>query len=168
MWDPTTAAFLTELNVARNLFQNYRDIAGKNGWEPGPDKFAFMICAHVNDTDEKAQEAGKAFMWRMGHPLKGPKEYWAPPGYFSAAGAAANARRRSTPLNEMSYQELQDNFHLVVGSPDTVIKKLRYIKEELGIGALLLEAQGGPLSHEDTMRSLELFGKEVIPALKED
>jgi hypothetical protein len=49
-----------------------------------------------------------------------------------------------------------------------VIKKLRYIKEELGIGALLLEAQGGPLSHQDTMRSLELFGKEVIPALKDD
>ena len=68
----------------------------------------------------------------------------------------------------MSYQELQDEYHLVVGSPDTVIKKLRYIKEELGIGALLLEAQGGPLSHADTMRSLELFGKEVIPALKED
>ena len=164
----TYAAFLTELNVSRDLFQNYRDYAAEDGWEPGPDKFAFMVCAHVNDTDEKAQEAGKAFMWRMGHPLKGPKEYWAPPGYFSAAGAAANARRRSTPLNEMSYQELQDNFHLVVGSPDTVIKKLRYIKEELGIGALLLEAQGGPLSHEDTMRSLELFGKEVIPAIKED
>ena len=49
-----------------------------------------------------------------------------------------------------------------------MIKKLRYIKEELGIGSLLLEAQGGPLSHQDTMRSLELFGKEVIPALKDD
>ena len=135
---------------------------------PAPRSSAFMICAHVNDTDEKAQESGKAFMWRMGHPLKGPREYWAPPGYFSAAGAAANTLRRSRPLNEMSYQELQDEYHLVVGSPDTVIKKLRYIKEELGIGALLLEAQGGPLSHKDTMRSLELFGKEVIPALKEE
>ena len=31
-----SAAFLTELNVARNLFQNYREIAGKNGWAPGP------------------------------------------------------------------------------------------------------------------------------------
>jgi hypothetical protein len=35
------------------------------------------------------------------------------------------------------------------------------------VGSLLLEAQGGRLSHEDTMRSIELFGKEVIPALKE-
>ena len=164
----TYAAFLTRMDQARNLFANYRKHANEDGWEPDSSKFAFMICAHVNDTDEKAQESGKAFMWRMGHPLKGPREYWAPPGYFSAAGAAANTLRRSRPLNEMTYQELQDEYHLVVGSPDTVIKKLRYIKEELGIGALLLEAQGGPLSHADTMRSLELFGKEVIPALKED
>ena len=137
----TYAAFLTKMDVARNLFGNYRKFAAEDGWEPGPEKFAFMICAHVNDTDEKAQESGKAFLWRMGHPLKGPKEYWAPPGYFSAAGAAANALRRPKPLNELTYQELQDEHHLVVGSPDTVIKKLRYIKEELGIGALLLEAQ---------------------------
>ena len=163
----TYAAFLTELKVARELFQNYRNYAAKDGWEPGPDKFAFMICCHVNETDEKAQESGKAFMWRMGLPLKGPKEYWAPPGYFSAAGAAANAQRHSKPLNELSYEELQNDFHLVVGSPDTVIRKLRYIKEELGIGALLLEAQGGPLSHEDTMRSLKLLGEEVIPALRD-
>ena len=163
----TYAAFLTELNVAKELFQSYRAFAAGDGWEPGPDKFAFMICCHVNDTDEKAQETGKAFMWRMGHPLRGPKEYWAPPGYFSRAGASANARRRPTPLNEYTYEELQSHNHLVVGSPDTVTKKLRHIKDELGIGALLLEAQGGPMSHEDTMRSLKLLGTEVIPALRD-
>ena len=67
----------------------------------------------------------------------------------------------------MSYQELQQRYHLIVGNPDSVIKQLRHIKERLGVGALLLEAQGGQLSHQDTMRSLELFGKEVIPALKD-
>ena len=163
----TYAAFLTELSRAKELFGSYREQAAQQGWEAGPDKFAFMICAHVNETDEKAQESGKAFMWRMGHPLKGPKEYWAPPGYFSRAGTNANAARRQRPLNELSYQELQDDYHLVVGSPDTVIKKLRHIKEELGIGSLLLETQGGPLSHEDTMRSIKLMGEEVIPALQD-
>ena len=163
----TYAAFLTPLEVAQGLFQRYRESAAEDGWEPGPDKFAFMICCHVNETEEKAQEAGKAFLWRMNYPLRGPREYWSPPGYTSRAGAAAVAARRPTPLNEMSYQELQGKYHLVVGSPDSVIKKLRHIKQQLGIGALLLEAQGGPLSHQDTMRSLELFGKEVLPALKD-
>ena len=62
---------------------------------------------------------------------------------------------------------MQERNHLVIGSPETVTRKLRYIRDELGVGSLLLEAQGGRLSHQDTMRSLELFGKEVIPALKE-
>jgi alkanesulfonate monooxygenase SsuD/methylene tetrahydromethanopterin reductase-like flavin-dependent oxidoreductase (luciferase family) len=70
-------------------------------------------------------------------------------------------------MNELSYEELQEHNHLIVGSPETVIKKLRHIKEELGIGSLLLEAQGGPLSHEDTMRSIRLMGEEVIPALQD-
>ena len=99
-------------------------------------------------------------------PAARPREYWSPPGYTSRAGAAAVAGRRPVPLNEMSYQELQERYHLVVGNPDSVIRQLRHIKERLGVGSLLLEAQGGQLSHQDTMRSLELFGKEVIPALK--
>jgi alkanesulfonate monooxygenase SsuD/methylene tetrahydromethanopterin reductase-like flavin-dependent oxidoreductase (luciferase family) len=164
----TYAAFLTQIDVARSLFQRYRDHAAEEGWEPGPDKFAFMICCHVNDTEKKAQEAGKAFLWRMGHPLRGPREYWSPPGYASRAGAAAAASRHPKPLNEMTYEELQERRHLIVGSPDSVTKQLRAIKDELGIGSLLLEAQGGRLSHHDTMRSLKLLGEEVIPALKED
>ena len=71
------------------------------------------------------------------------------------------------PASELSYEELQESYHLIVGSPDTVIKKLSYIKERLNIGAFLLESQAGLMSHETTMRSIELFGKEVIPALKE-
>jgi alkanesulfonate monooxygenase SsuD/methylene tetrahydromethanopterin reductase-like flavin-dependent oxidoreductase (luciferase family) len=76
-------------------------------------------------------------------------------------------RRRPKPLNQLSYEELQEANHLIVGSPETVIKKLRHIKDRLGIGALLLEAQAGQMSHQTTMRSIELLGREVIPALKE-
>jgi hypothetical protein len=43
---------------------------------------------------------------------------------------------------------------------------LRHIKDRLGIGALLLEAQAGQMSHQTAMRSIELLGREVIPALK--
>jgi hypothetical protein len=70
-------------------------------------------------------------------------------------------------LNQPSYQALQAANHLIVGSPETVIKKPRHIKDRLGIGALLLEAQAGQMSHQTTMRSIQLLGREVIPALKE-
>jgi len=163
----TYAAFLTPLDVAEQLFQLYSKHAAEDGYTPTSDNFAFMVCCHVNDTDEKAQEEAKHFLWRMRHPLRGPREYWSPPGYHTQAGARMNTLRRARPLNELSYQELQDSYHLIVGSPDTVIKKLSYIKNRLNVGALLLEAQAGRMSHETTMRSIELLGKEVIPALKE-
>lgn len=163
----TYAAFLTPLDVAQDLFQMYRTYSTEAGYTPTEDDLAFMICCHVNDTDEKAQEEGKNFMWRMGGPLRGPKEYWAPPGYLTQAGAQMTARRQAKPLGQQTYQELQDNYHLVVGSPDTVIKKLAHIKNQLNMGSLLLEAQAGQMSHETTMRSIELMGREVIPALKE-
>jgi alkanesulfonate monooxygenase SsuD/methylene tetrahydromethanopterin reductase-like flavin-dependent oxidoreductase (luciferase family) len=163
----TYAAFLTPLNVAEDLFKLYHKHADEAGYTPTAENFAFMICCHVNDTDEKAQEEGRHFLWRMGHPLRGPQEYWAPAGYVSRIAAMMTTKRRPRPLNQLSYQELQDAYHLIVGSPKTVIAKLRHIKDRLGIGALLLEAQAGQMSHQATMRSIELLGREVIPALKD-
>ncbi len=163
----TYAAFLTPLNVAKDLFDIYRETAAEDGWTPGPEKFAFMICCHVNDTDEKAYEEGKHFLWRMRRPLEGPREYFMPPGYVTRRGAQMANRIRPKPLSQLSYEELQESYHLVTGSPETVIKKLRYIRDELGIGTLMLESQAGRMSHETTKRHIELMGKEVIPALKE-
>jgi alkanesulfonate monooxygenase SsuD/methylene tetrahydromethanopterin reductase-like flavin-dependent oxidoreductase (luciferase family) len=162
----TYAAFLTPLDVAEDLFQLYHKHAEEAGYTPGPEHFAFMVCCHVNDTDAKAQEEGRHFLWRMGHPLRGPQEYFAPAGYVSRIAALMSTKRRPKPLNQLSYQELQDSYHLIVGSPKTVTEKLRHIKDRLGIGALLLEAQAGRMSHQTTMRSIELLGREVIPALK--
>jgi len=65
----------------------------------------------------------------------------------SRIAALMTSRRRPKPLNQLSYQELQDAIPLIVGSPETVIKKLRHIKDRHGIGALLLEAQAGQMSH---------------------
>lgn len=163
----TYAAFLTPLDVAEDLFKLYHKHAEEAGYTPGPGNFAFMVCCHVNDTDAKAQEEGRHFLWRMGHPLRGPREYFSPAGYVSRVAALMTSRRRPRPLNQLTYEELQDSYHLIVGSPRTVIAKLRHIKERLGIGSLLLEAQAGRMSHQTTMRSIELMGREVIPALKE-
>ena len=47
-----------------------------------------------------------------------------------------------------------------------MLEKLSHMHERLGFGALLLEAQAGAMPHADTMRSLELLGREVIPQLQ--
>ena len=48
-----------------------------------------------------------------------------------------------------------------------MIEKLNYVVENLNPGYLLIYGNEGPMPHEDCMRSIELLGNEVIPALKE-
>ena len=68
---------------------------------------------------------------------------------------------------QMDYEALQELNMLVVGSPETVVRKLSTTIEHLSPGYLLLIAGDGTIAHKDVMRSIELLGKEVIPALHE-
>lgn len=67
----------------------------------------------------------------------------------------------------MSYQDLQDVNAVIVGSPETVIKKLTDTVQKLSPGYLILIGSDGNIPHQDVMRSLELLGQEVVPALHE-
>ena len=67
----------------------------------------------------------------------------------------------------MSYEELQEVNNIIVGSPATVTRKLTHTLERLSPGYLHLYCHDGPMAHSDVMRSIELLGNEVIPALHE-
>jgi alkanesulfonate monooxygenase SsuD/methylene tetrahydromethanopterin reductase-like flavin-dependent oxidoreductase (luciferase family) len=166
----TYAAFLTPLGITKELFTLYRTTAAEAQQEVTPENFAYLLCCYVADTEAKAQEEAKHFIWRMGETLRGPREFFAPPGYRSRAATQMALRRRTseaTPLNKQSLDELQANYHVVAGTPDTVLKKLKFIQDELNVGHLIFYGQESRMSHEATMRSIELFGKEVMPAIKD-
>ena len=55
-----------------------------------------------------------------------------------------------------------------IGSPDTVVEQVRRCRDEVGAGVLDLSLQ--PPGSGDTellMRSLELFGKKVLPRVRD-
>jgi hypothetical protein len=65
----------------------------------------------------------------------------------------------------MTYEELVENYYIVADAPDAVADRFARVRQELGIGHLLLEAQESRMDHATTMRSIELMGKSVIPVL---
>ncbi len=67
----------------------------------------------------------------------------------------------------MGYEELQEVGAIVVGSPDTVIKKLTNTIKQFNLGYIILIGSDGNIPHKNVMRSVELLGKEVIPVLHE-
>jgi alkanesulfonate monooxygenase SsuD/methylene tetrahydromethanopterin reductase-like flavin-dependent oxidoreductase (luciferase family) len=157
------------LDYTEQLRNIYVDTAKEVGFQPGPEHFGYLLRVLVADTDEKAQDIGRTFMWTELHRNKGPREHNDPPGYQSRQavqiqrtlpGAGGFGRR-------MTYEELQGVDNLIVGSPDTVTRKLSGIVERLNPGWLHIYGNEGDMAHQDVMRSIELLGKEVIPALHE-
>jgi len=56
--------------------------------------------------------------------------------------------------------------HLAVGSPEQVIEKILYQHAALGHQRYLMQMSVGTMPHAQTMRSIELFGTKVAPAVR--
>ena len=63
------------------------------------------------------------------------------------------------------FKNSSEEFMIVHGSPATVIRKLKEL-EALGVDTLVGEFDFGFLSIETVLKSMSLFGSEVIPALR--
>ncbi len=56
---------------------------------------------------------------------------------------------------------------LYVGSPETVARKIAATARALGASRFDLKYSNGTLRHELLLRSIELYGREVIPRVRE-
>jgi alkanesulfonate monooxygenase SsuD/methylene tetrahydromethanopterin reductase-like flavin-dependent oxidoreductase (luciferase family) len=68
--------------------------------------------------------------------------------------------------NGWSFDQVSQD-RLVAGNPDRIVKEIERYRAEIGCEwmILLLRHPLGP-SHEEVLRSIELFGKEVLPHFK--
>jgi len=54
---------------------------------------------------------------------------------------------------------------LIIGSPDRRVRQIRAL-EAVGVKLLLMNMNFGNMTHREAMRSLRLFGQEVLPAFR--
>ena len=96
-----------------------------------------------------------------------PVERLLPAGYTSIPSLKniMTARKATTLAGYQTAETLMKNQMFICGSPDQVVKYFKKRIPELGIGNLSATMHFGTLPHEQTMRSIELFGKHVIPHL---
>src|SRR5579863_8232891 len=66
-----------------------------------------------------------------------------------------------------TYQKAQDGLQIIIGTPKSVLPKLRLIMEVLHPGIFGLFQAQGPLTLEQRMTSTRLLGQEVLPAMRE-
>ena len=154
--------------VVRMWFDGYRKAAAELGYVPDPERIALSIPIYVADTDERAHAEGRpAVEWLFRKGLKIPGELASPPGYMSLGSLRGVIAAGMRAFSSLSYEELLAQGYAVVGSPETVARRLREMYDDLGgYGQLIGLFAIGPSTHEQVMRSAELFAGEVIPALR--
>jgi len=158
----------SSLEQTKELIAIYQGTAKEEGYEMQPEHIGYLIRVFVADSEEKAQAEGHNFFWQKGALNKQIREWMAPPGYATVDVAGIRRLRAiSKAFDNQAYQEAQDNYQLILGTPDQVIEKLRYVRDLLGVGHMCLWAQDGYMTHDDTVRCIELMGKEVLPALRD-
>ena len=77
------------------------------------------------------------------------------------------AERGWPPLTRDHFEAEIAHGSLYVGSPETVARKIAATVKALGVSRFDMKYSAGPLSHEAMMRSIELYGRKVIPLVRE-
>ena len=54
-----------------------------------------------------------------------------------------------------------------MGSPDTVVKQIKQFRDEADAGVVDLFFQQPGVEHREVMREIDLFGREVLPRIRE-
>jgi probable LLM family oxidoreductase len=102
---------------------------------------------YVAETDEKARE-----------------ELW--PDY-KVMRDRIGKERGWPPMGRDEFVSEAEHGSLYVGSPETVARKIAATAKALGIARFQLKYSAGPLPHEKLMTSIELYGRKVVPLVRE-
>jgi alkanesulfonate monooxygenase SsuD/methylene tetrahydromethanopterin reductase-like flavin-dependent oxidoreductase (luciferase family) len=166
---PVIIVYIPTTVITRRL-EEYRQAARDFGYEAAPDQLGWLAPIYVAHSDEQARAEAEPHLLYLFHTLlRHTREFLFPPGYLTEAGTKRMAEgwfRGDYAWGARSFEEFCELGCAVVGSPETVRRRLGALCEELGVGLLLPLLQFGSLPHDLAMRNMELFAREVMPALR--
>src|SRR4051794_14367154 len=165
-------ALNTPVERTRQIWDLYDGVAAQAGFKGGTDYHGLLKQIHVAETEEKAIENARQFMWMQGeftglaHPVwSSPAGYGSPEfrRQFAESSTGRATSLRARPPLEKQMEELM----VIAGTPKQVIAKVRILLEETRPGILAFWGNDGTVSHEDAKTCIRLLGTEVFPAVRE-
>jgi alkanesulfonate monooxygenase SsuD/methylene tetrahydromethanopterin reductase-like flavin-dependent oxidoreductase (luciferase family) len=87
--------------------------------------------------------------------------------HFKVNRDRIGAERGWPPVTEAEYRNEIEHGSLYVGSPETVAQRIAATAAALGLDRFDLKYANGPMPHEQLMASIELYGTQVIPRVRE-
>jgi alkanesulfonate monooxygenase SsuD/methylene tetrahydromethanopterin reductase-like flavin-dependent oxidoreductase (luciferase family) len=166
------ACFLTGFDGTKAVFDAYRGWRAELGLSaPALDRLAYAALVYVGETDEEGYAGARKLMWYL-ESNKVPPQFTSPPGYHPIA-TTVNTMRGAVPGIFKMFQNpalgpLMDTGLVFAGNPDSVYAQAKKMYDHVGgFGHLLIMGQAGFLDHEETVKGMQMFVREVYPRLKE-
>jgi alkanesulfonate monooxygenase SsuD/methylene tetrahydromethanopterin reductase-like flavin-dependent oxidoreductase (luciferase family) len=169
-------------NIAKNLdtdevvagkFDLFRKTWHESGHPGDLPRIFLMRVVHVAETDERAHEEARAHLVGSearlvgGGPIAQTRVGWG----SHSRGMGADSERADNKARGVTMAEAAGNYDFnieqglaLVGSPETIIRRLEDGRQRMGYDLLCTNHQVGRMPSELVNKSIELFGKEVIPA----
>jgi len=167
----------TMLDATKEAFDLYHKTAAEFGYQSGPQNVGYLFKVHLEDNEEKAEEVGRKYIEGISNPFlagnEGTVRPWLQvlpgmrPRNAQQLGAATFGPRGRGGARFRGYEQQVKDYVIISGTPKTVIPKVRHVLEFLRPGTIFFWDGDGAMTNEDQLRSLRLFGQEVIPAARE-
>ena len=165
-------ALNTSIADTKKIWELYDATAADCGYESGPENRGYLARIHVADDEATALKNAREFTWMQGEFTGLAHPVWAnPAGYFSPSGRRNFVEfavgRSKNPRGEMSFEQQLESGMIMAGTPKTVLPRIKHLLQETRPGIMAVWAQDGKVSQKDSLRCIELLGKEVFPQVRE-
>ncbi len=154
--------------VFKRNFDFFREACAKEGYSADPKQMGWLVPVYVAETDARAREEYEEHFWYFTKKLL-PGINISPPGYTSARSVLKILQSHGDfMMFAERWEQIEEGDYAIVGSPATVRQRMTELIKWLGVGNVLALLQLGTLPADLTRKSMELFGNEVLPALRAD
>jgi len=170
------ATILNGVEGCSRIFDAYRtQYQRSHGTDAPREKLAYLGLVFVGRTHEEAMKGAAELQWYIQHNKVAP-QFTNVPGYFDVPtrtkmiGAQAKLGYLPSPIEHLAYapvEELTKDGYFFAGTPDEVVEQMLSFHDRVGgFANWLAMVQGGDMTTELVVPSMELIANEVMPALR--
>ena len=160
----------TNLAAAKPSADYYFQQAAEQGWTPASDQVVYgHLPVYLADTDDEAFGVARPRV-EGNHLAPGmlkANRLVVESGFFGLQNPELVGRFQSMGTHgPLALEQQIELGTLLCGSPTTVLRQLRHIREELGAGVISLNFETGA-TPDETEATMRRFAAEVLPAMHE-
>jgi len=162
--------------LGKRVMDGFWDFVAARGVEDNPYRAGFLQLVVVSETDASAEREYDAHIrYFYKKCLHIAPEYFFAPGYLDYKSLENTFKKGylKTQLEitektaTWAYKDFVENGLVIGGSPSTVRQRLEDAIKTLRVGNLMVLLHIGSMPHELTLKNVELFGREVLPHLRD-